>query len=337
MNGKFLAIAGGITLAVGMIALAPSVNEQDGGRGLGNGDGGSDQGDDGLIFGAGGGTNGWETRPGDIVWTTDQVGINIQSPTAQLDVKGSARFRNNTTFNKNLEIGGKITITRDASQDAMVILNRATYSDPTSAVPQNFIQIFDDAETPFIIAGDEVTDESTGIYGCGDVTAIWNPGDGEDGLKAALFVLDQDDWDDNDTNPYNNTAVVAYLNVAGTWIASDINCKQNIEPLLGATDALMHINGYTYEYKLSQAEIAKGQEPVRVAGLIAQEVIEVLPEAVNVSDSGEHFMNYDIITPLLVEALKEQILLNDANQSRIDDLEARLAALEQGLARGPGR
>lgn len=126
-----------------------------------------------------------------------------------------------------------------------------------------------------------------------------------------------------------------HLNNSGTWVASDINRKQNIQPFTGATAALMHLNAYTYEYTLSPDEIAKGEQPARVAGLIAQEVIEVLPEAVEISDSGEHFMNYDQVIPLLLEALKDQVLTNDVQQARIEDLEGRLAALEAVLSRTP--
>ncbi len=324
MKGKILVVIGGVALAVCMSASMPFANDQDNGRGFGSGDEGED---DGLIFGAGGGTDGWETRPGDIVWTTDKVGIKLKNPTAQLDVKGDVRFRN------DLEVGGSVTVARDDLIDAMVVLNRSTYNHPDSDVALEF----GIGTNPFIVAAIEDSSEGSGYYGDGDIAVIWSPGDGASGLDAALILLDEDDWDDNDADPYDFGAVVAYLNTSGMWIASDINCKQNIEPLFGATDALMHINGYTYEYRLARAEIAKGQEPVRVAGLIAQEVIEVLPEAVSVSDSGEHFINLTSVTPLLVEALKEQIILNAENQARIDDLEARLAALELGLARNPDR
>jgi len=323
MNGKCLLIAGAVI--AGMCAIGPIVDDQDSGRGPGNGDGG----DIGLHLA--GGPTGWKLKNPNIVWTTDLVGINVSNPTAQLDVKGAARFRNNTTFNKNVTVEGKFIVQRTTGDDSANLLNRDFYAHPSFADAQFFGS---GGGSPFILASNEGNDETAGFYGDGATAVIWSPGDQVNGLAAALYILDEDDWSD-DANPYNNNAIVAYLNIAGTWVASDINRKQNILPLTGATDALMHLNGYTYEYKLSAADVAKGDQPVRVAGLIAQEVINVLPEAVNVSDSGEHFMNYDVVIPLLVEALKDQVLTNEVQQARIDDLEGRLAALERDLSRNP--
>jgi len=267
---------------------------------------------------------GWNLRGNDIVWTKDRVGIGIKNPTDALDVKGDVRCRS------DLRADGEITLAPLGNNDAMVILNRFTYDGGTS-YPAQFLTGADTGSYggPFIIASGENDDsnETSGVYGAGDVVTIWSSGDGAAGLSGTVFVLDEDAWDD-DADAYNDGAIVAYLNDDGLWIASDINRKQNIEPLLAATDALMQIGGYTYEYTLSPQEVAKGQQPRRVAGLIAQEVIEVLPDAVQISDSGEHFINLTSITPLLVEALKEQVIRNQQNEARIESLEARLAELE---------
>jgi hypothetical protein len=324
MNGRKILAAGGVVVA-GVCAFGLIADDQDNGR-----VGGSDGGDIGLNLA--GGPTGWTLKNPNIVWTPDLVGINVSSPTAQLDVKGAARFRNNTTFNKNLTVEGKLIVQRDLPEDSIYLLNRSTYAHPSFADPQ----ILGDGGDAFILASNEGSGESAGVYGDGDVVTLWSAGDGTGGIgQANVIVLDEDRWSD-DTNPYSGlNSLIAYLNDAGTWVASDINRKQNILPLTGATEALMRLNGYTYDYKLAPTEVAKGQQPLHVAGLIAQEVIEVLPEAVNVTENGEHFINYDVVIPLLVEALKDQVVANDEQQARIEDLEARLAALERALSRNP--
>jgi len=69
------------------------------------------------------------------------------------------------------------------------------------------------------------------------------------------------------------------------------------------------LNGYTYNFK-DEPEISK-------AGLIAQEVQEVLPEAVRVDKDSNLRLDYNGTIALLVEAIKDQ-------QKQIDQLTERL-------------
>ena len=66
-------------------------------------------------------------------------------------------------------------------------------------------------------------------------------------------------------------------------------------------------------------------EKGRTAGLVAEELEEVLPEAVRHDTSGLVGINYNAIVTVLVEAFKEQ-------QTRIDQLESILR--ENGLLNG---
>lgn len=76
---------------------------------------------------------------------------------------------------------------------------------------------------------------------------------------------------------------------------SDIRVKQNISQIQNALDKVSKIGGYTYELK-NNNEV--------MAGVIAQEVEKVLPEAVK--QNGEYLtVSYDAIISLLIEAIKE--------------------------------
>jgi hypothetical protein len=99
------------------------------------------------------------------------------------------------------------------------------------------------------------------------------------------------------------------LHVDGDVIAysttiSDERLKENIYGIEGALDKVNQLNGYTFTYK------ADGKVS---AGVIAQEVEKVLPEAVSekelplkVDDEEKYkVVNYDALHGLLIEAIKE--------------------------------
>jgi trimeric autotransporter adhesin len=145
--------------------------------------------------------------------------------------------------------------------------------------------------------------ETGGIRGDGDNVSIWSPGDG----GRQLRILDEDAWTDNNGNPYDNAAEVAYIAANGQYFqVSDKNKKENIAKIEDASTKISKISGYTYRYKLNQQEIEKGQKPIPASGVLAQEVEQVLPEAIQKNESGEYFVDYAAITPLLIEAIKEQ-------------------------------
>ena len=93
---------------------------------------------------------------------------------------------------------------------------------------------------------------------------------------------------------------------------SDRRLKKDIEPITDGTDKLMAMNPVTHTW------ISNPDEP-KVHGFIAQEMQEVVPEAVSGDAESDEMMSMDYgrITPVLVAALQE------ANK-KISELEARL-------------
>lgn len=81
------------------------------------------------------------------------------------------------------------------------------------------------------------------------------------------------------------------------YYASDIRLKSNIKKIDGALDKIDKISGYTFD-----------MDGKREAGIIAQEIKEVLPEVVGEFEKdGEVYLNVDYpkIIALLIEAIKE--------------------------------
>ena len=93
---------------------------------------------------------------------------------------------------------------------------------------------------------------------------------------------------------------------------SDIRHKKDIVKLDNALEKVEKLNGYTYTRK---------DDDKRYTGLIAQEVLEVLPEAVIADEKGEYSLAYGNMAGLFVEAMKEM-------KSKLDTALARLDALE---------
>jgi hypothetical protein len=79
---------------------------------------------------------------------------------------------------------------------------------------------------------------------------------------------------------------------------SDIRVKGNVEQIAGALDRIQRIRGVTY----TRTDLEDTER--RYAGVIAQEIEEVLPEAI--FDSGElKAVDYNATIGLLIEAIKE--------------------------------
>jgi len=87
---------------------------------------------------------------------------------------------------------------------------------------------------------------------------------------------------------------------------SDINLKENIQPIGCALNKTAQIRGVTFNWKKCGAPSV---------GVIAQELEQVFPEMVTLEGDGYKTVKYDNMIPVLVEAVKE--------------LKARIEVLEQ--------
>ena len=136
---------------------------------------------------------------------------------------------------------------------------------------------------------------------------------------------------------FNNATVACHLQVGGTttlssttgridatndivaYSTSDRRLKENIKPIENALCKVVGVTGNTFNWKeLSEQEVKdihgnKGND----VGVIAQEIEEILPQAVTTRDSGYKAVNYEKLVPLLIEAIKDQ-------QKQIDELKDKV-------------
>ena len=97
--------------------------------------------------------------------------------------------------------------------------------------------------------------------------------------------------------------------------------KSNIRPITNAIEKVNNLNGVRYKYRHDEFPRLKLPENDQV-GLLAEDVEKVLPEIVHEDGDGNKLVAYSKITPLLIEAIKEQ-------QEIINRLEKRIEALEK--------
>lgn len=94
------------------------------------------------------------------------------------------------------------------------------------------------------------------------------------------------------------------------YSASDKRLKTNIIKIQNPLEKLRALGGYTYDWtpdylaKFTK-EIGLGLMKPHDVGVIAQEVLAQLPEAVNIRKDGTLAVNYEKLVPLLIEAILE--------------------------------
>lgn len=132
------------------------------------------------------------------------------------------------------------------------------------------------------------------------------------------------------------------INCVSLTQSSDRDLKENIEVIQNATDSLRKMNGYTYTMK---------EDGMPYAGVIAQEVMEALPEAISgiskyvdipgVNNDGSQLqgeerylgVDYSAVTGLLVQVCRESddriTKLEQENESLRTEIESMKAAIAQ--------
>ena len=87
--------------------------------------------------------------------------------------------------------------------------------------------------------------------------------------------------------------------------SSDIRYKKNITPLPNALKSVMKLQGVNYFWKIKDFP-EKQFTNTKQIGFIAQDIEKIYPEMVITDDKGFKSVDYSRLTPVLVEAIKEQ-------------------------------
>ena len=143
--------------------------------------------------------------------------------------------------------------------------------------------------------------------------------EGDTGVRAYYDMRSPIYYDQNNTGYYadlNSTTYCYYLQSATTVRAdSDRRIKDNVETIQNGLDKVLRLRGTTF------TRIDLKDKNKKHIGLIAQEVLEILPEVVGGSEETSYSVGYSEIVAVLIEAIKEQ-------QKQIEEQNKRIAFLE---------
>jgi hypothetical protein len=107
------------------------------------------------------------------------------------------------------------------------------------------------------------------------------------------------------TDSAGNIRQLAMLQAASFTTCSDIRYKTNVQSISNALSEVEQLNGVYFNW--NQAAFPKKNFPSgQQVGFIAQEVNSIAPQVVTKDDSGYYAVDYGRITPLLVNAIKQQ-------------------------------
>jgi hypothetical protein len=114
---------------------------------------------------------------------------------------------------------------------------------------------------------------------------------------------------------------------------SDARLKSRVEPIAGALQSVVQLQGIKFDWDGSKTDPAAGpdarHDARRHVGFAAQEVARVIPEVVSHEPNTDVYgVSYGGIVPYLVEAIKEQQTQIAALQSQLAAIQARLEAVE---------
>jgi hypothetical protein len=125
------------------------------------------------------------------------------------------------------------------------------------------------------------------------------------------------------TSPSQRLAVAGNICATGSiGSCSDIRYKKDIAPLSGSLSKVTALRGVRYTWKTEEFPEKNFSKELQI-GLIAQEVEKICPEVVQTGTDGYKSVDYARLTPVLIEAIKEQ-------QNEIEELKTLVKSLASG-------
>ena len=232
--------------------------------------------------------NNWKRNGQDLYYGggTGNVGIGITAPKTKLNIAGSSAegggvltLENTTTATGNADYVGKIQFYgNDSGANASGI--RASIAADIRGYNGETDLVFSTAPASSV--------ESV-------VMRINNGGNVSIGNQNNTYKLD----------------VSGTIRATGDVIAySDARVKDNVETIENALDKVIKLRGVSYTRNDVEDKTTK-------IGVIAQEVLEVLPEVVQQDDEGKYSVAYGNMVGLLIESIKEL-------KAEVDELKSRL-------------
>ena len=284
-------------------------------------------------FGGGGGSSPWTTSGNDIIYNTGNVTIGTyithdgdsdtyfgfpSDDTFIIRTSNAERFRINSggevSIGSNTDIGSghKMTVisgstSSNGSYADLVITNQNENNNARLLLGTPNQLTSSSAFKAAIIADGAGSSSRCDLHFCLENTSSNTP-NAELTDSKMVIKYDTGNVGIGITSPAHKLHVVGDIYASGNVTAySDARDKKNLKTIEDPVSKIEKINGYTYE-----------KDGIAYTGLVAQELLEVLPEAVSGSEELGYGIAYGNIAGIFVEAIKE---LN----SKIKALENKLS------------
>ena len=267
------------------------------------------------------------------------VSLNNNGPNSQFQIL----YGNGTT------VSGSNSIVINPSSGSILTNTLQTTGTGTTATGSGVGQIYLNGGTSNLIEynANGIAAPTTGTRSVGTKIVLWPQIYDSGNTDYAIGISSLSLWHSVPSSSYAGTPTafrwyagtinIATLTGTGTFstngnviaFASDKRLKTNIKPIENPLDKVKLLNGFTYNWNDKAKTLANYDTEESLVGVFAQEIQEVLPEAVKLapfdndttgnSISGENYLTvqYEKIVPLLIEAIKDQ-------QKQIDELKSKI-------------
>lgn len=270
------------------------------------------------------------------------IGINTISPTASLDVNGKLRVRDITDSNTddfilttdengnvNKQLKSEISST-DAdwltvsNSDIPMSINDNIYSlgrvginttSPSSNLHVDGTVRFENlpnGKKLFRLLGTDIAGNvrlyDTNQFGANNNCNLTNHLVKSTGFGGSICSQIFDNGTNvgiGTTTPSNKLTVNGNIQSLSNTFLSDQKFKKNINKIENALENVLNLSGTTYDWRRQEYNEIEFSEKKQF-GLIAQDVQKIFPELVDVSEDGDHSLNYIGLIPILIEAIKDQ-------------------------------
>lgn len=226
------------------------------------------------------------------VQTSDnKVGIQTITPDSTLHVVGNIHATTNLHVDSNIVCGGNLHALANLYVTSNIVAGSNIHAGSNIFCQTlDATRVLGDASgmtnIPTAQLNPPISVEGTWSVSATDSAYLyWNPS----GYRVGIGV----------DPPTVELDVTGAIKASGDITAfSDIRRKTDIQKIEGALEKVGRLSGYTFKR-------IDDEDQKRVTGLLAQEVLEVLPEAVHGTNEEHYSLAYGNMVGLLVEAIKE--------------------------------
>ena len=259
---------------------------------------------------------------------TTQIGIGTETPTSKLHVQGTFYASNAALFGERVTIGATNQTGTGANMLTVWGANGSAGPEaPLFVVASNTANVGIGTNAPRFkldVFGDLNFNGALYQNGGAYVSSQWTTS----GVNPSNIYYALGNVGIGTLTPTERVHVVGNVFATGSFMStSDRTFKQDLEVIAAPLEKVASLTGYTFQRTKPDEETAAGAGAgARETGLIAQDVLGILPEAVTRQSDGMLSIAYGNLAGLFVEAIKELKKECAALRERVATLEAERAA-----------